>query len=108
MRRLGAVSFDCWSTLIYETDPDRSRGERVARVQGAAQRLGLARGLAHARQALDVAWQRHWDLWQQGSACGAGMRTVRIRGYHDDTASLPDADQVADSHAHLLEILGIE
>jgi hypothetical protein len=35
------------------------------------------------------------------------MATVRIRGHHDDVSDLPDADAVADSHGHLLEILGL-
>lgn len=37
----------------------------------------------------------------------AGMATVRIRHRHDDASGLPEADAVADSHAHLLEILGL-
>ena len=35
------------------------------------------------------------------------MGTVRIRASHDDTSDLPEADAVADSHAHLCEILGL-
>ena len=38
---------------------------------------------------------------------GPGPGTVRIRAHHDDRSDLPEADHVADSHAHLLEILGI-
>ena len=40
-------------------------------------------------------------------AVAAGMASVRIRWCHDDAADLPEADAVADSHPHLLEILGI-
>lgn len=36
-----------------------------------------------------------------------GMGTVRIRHFNDDPAELPEADAVADSHAHLREILGL-
>jgi len=36
---------------------------------------------------------------------GFGMGTVRIRARHDDTSDLPEADRVADSHAHLLDLL---
>jgi putative hydrolase of the HAD superfamily len=36
-----------------------------------------------------------------------GMRTIRIRDRHDDDTDLPEADAVADTHAHLLEILGV-
>ena len=35
-----------------------------------------------------------------------GMSSVRLRWRHDDNEDLPDGDAVADSHAHLLEILG--
>lgn len=35
-----------------------------------------------------------------------GMATVRIRHRHDDETELPEADAVADSHAHLRQLLG--
>ena len=41
------------------------------------------------------------------TARDAGMATVRIRHRHDDASDLPEADAVADTHAHLLEILGV-
>jgi FMN phosphatase YigB (HAD superfamily) len=34
-----------------------------------------------------------------------GMGTVRLRAAHDDLSDHPEADAVADSHAHLLELL---
>lgn len=37
---------------------------------------------------------------------GAGMATVRIAWHNDDRADLPDADAVAESHEHLLALLG--
>ena len=36
----------------------------------------------------------------------AGMATIRIRHRHDDDTQLPEADAVADTHAHLRQILG--
>ena len=36
-----------------------------------------------------------------------GMATVRLRDRNDDSSTLPEADHVADSHAHLREILGV-
>jgi FMN phosphatase YigB (HAD superfamily) len=38
---------------------------------------------------------------------GAGMATVRIRGHYDDPDPLPEADLVADSHAHLHALLDL-
>ena len=40
-------------------------------------------------------------------ARAVGMRSVRIRHVSDDTSELPEADVVADSHAHLCELLGL-
>ena len=40
-------------------------------------------------------------------ARGVGMVTVRLRSRNDDVAPLADADQVADSHAHLCDLLGV-
>jgi len=40
-------------------------------------------------------------------ARGLGMRTVRIRATHDEVSGLPEADHVAENHAHLQEILGL-
>ncbi len=39
-------------------------------------------------------------------ARASGLRTVRIRHHYDDRSELPEADHVADSHAHLQELLG--
>jgi putative hydrolase of the HAD superfamily len=39
---------------------------------------------------------------------GIGMGTVRIRDQHDDRTEHPDADAVADSHAHLRRILAVD
>jgi putative hydrolase of the HAD superfamily len=36
-----------------------------------------------------------------------GMRSVRIRDYYDDDSRHPEADEVAESHEHLCEILGL-
>lgn len=38
---------------------------------------------------------------------GAGMATVRLRCHFDDASGLAEADRVADSHAHLLELLDL-
>ncbi len=38
-------------------------------------------------------------------ARAVGMSSVRLRWRHDDPEDLPDGDAIADSHAHLVEIL---
>jgi hypothetical protein len=35
-----------------------------------------------------------------------GMGAVRLRARHDDVSDLPEADAVADDHAHLRALLG--
>jgi putative hydrolase of the HAD superfamily len=41
-------------------------------------------------------------------ARAAGMGTVRLRAQHDDRDALPDADAVADTHAELGPLLGVD
>jgi putative hydrolase of the HAD superfamily len=55
-------------------------------------------------EALHVGDLRRTDV---AGARGAGMGSVRIRWHHDDRSALPEADLVADSHAHLLDLLGL-
>jgi putative hydrolase of the HAD superfamily len=59
-------------------------------------------GVAPA-QALHVGDLRRTDV---AGARAAGLGSVRIRQHHDDLSDHPDADHVADSHAHLLELWG--
>jgi putative hydrolase of the HAD superfamily len=60
-------------------------------------------GIAPAR-AVHVGDLRHNDV---GGARALGMGAVRLRARHDDRSPLPEADAVADSHAHLRELLGV-
>ena len=58
---------------------------------------------AKPHEAVHVGDLRRTDI---AGAHAAGMRAVRLRWHYDDDSDHPDADAVADSHAHLLEILG--
>jgi FMN phosphatase YigB (HAD superfamily) len=64
--------------------------------------LGLERDAAAAVHVGDL---RRTDI---AGARSVGMRTVRIRSHYDDDSDLSDADRIADSHAHLLELLGLD
>jgi putative hydrolase of the HAD superfamily len=57
---------------------------------------------AEPAAALHVGDLRRTDI---AGARSLGMRTVRIRDHYDDASELPEADHVADSHAHLRELL---
>jgi putative hydrolase of the HAD superfamily len=65
------VTFDCWSTLIYEVDPNQAREIRADAISHAARRLGIDSSPEQAVRALDAGWQKHWDLWHKGIASGA-------------------------------------
>ena len=71
LHRPRVVTFDCWSTLIYEVDPHQAREIRVGVLREAAQRLGLEGSRDDAARGLDAGWQGHWDLWHKGIASGA-------------------------------------
>ena len=58
-------------------------------------------GVASA-DAVHVGDLRRTDV---AGARGVGMGSIRIRQVHDDRSEHPEADAVADSHRHLLEIL---
>lgn len=53
-------------------------------------------------EAVHVGDLRRSDI---AGARGVGMGSIRIRQVHDDRSEHPEADAVADSHRHLLEIL---
>jgi len=62
---------------------------------------GLGVGAEHTVHVGDL---RRTDV---GGARNVGMGTIRIRHFNDDESDLPEADAVADSHAHLREIFGL-
>ncbi len=65
------MTFDCWSTLIYERDPSRAHSLRTDALREAAGRAGADVTAEAARAALDAAWRRHSELWTAGVASGA-------------------------------------
>ncbi len=66
-----AVTFDCWSTLLYEGDWVLAHARRVERLREAAQEAGRPVSLEEATRAFDSAWSRHMQLWAEGEATGA-------------------------------------
>jgi len=65
------VTFDCWNTLITETNWQFAHGLRVEQLRRAAREAGRAVSQAEAGRAFDAAWSRHMALWGQGVATGA-------------------------------------
>jgi putative hydrolase of the HAD superfamily len=66
-----AVTFDCWSTLIYEVDPDQAQLVRIDALAQTARRLGADLPPERAAEALRAAWLQHWAEWREGRASGA-------------------------------------
>ena len=87
---LRAVTFDCWGTLLYDPEPLRAFGPRIEAVAGIAASAGRRVGVEEARTALDTAWQRHIDLWEQGRASGApeiASWALEALGLHEPAAA---------------------
>ena len=69
--QLELVTFDCWSTLIYEADWTAAHARRVEAVRDAARAAGRATSLEDATAAFDQGWALHASLWRDGVATGA-------------------------------------
>jgi putative hydrolase of the HAD superfamily len=67
----GAVSFDCWQTLIYEADWELAHERRLEALRRAAAEVGRATTREEARVAFDSAWEKHMACWRGGVATGA-------------------------------------
>lgn len=87
-RRLEAVTFDGWNTLLYEEDWGAAHALRVAALMGAAREAGRTVSSAEAGGAFDRAWARHMQLWREGVASGArevalwALRDLGLRDPH--------------------------
>lgn len=66
-----AVTFDCWGTLLVQDMGAGARAARIGAVVEEAQQAGAKIDGEAGAAALDGAWQRHHDLWEQGVATGA-------------------------------------
>ena len=66
-----AVTFDCWSTLIYEVSQEQARAARLEALVQTARGLGADTSTERAGEALRAAWLRHWAEWKEGVASGS-------------------------------------
>jgi putative hydrolase of the HAD superfamily len=100
------VTFDCWSTLIYEAHRDAgpaTRARIVAQVAGADE--------ARAAAALRAAWRRHHVLWHRREICtGADItrETLRCLGVSLDPEPLRELIDALESHALSREIRAVD
>ncbi len=83
-----AVTFDCWSTLIYEKNPDAVYRERVLALLRVAKAHGIEISEQNARASLDRAWREHWERWQREETSSpkaiafAALRGVGLQAPH--------------------------
>jgi len=68
---LRAVTFDCWSTLLYEHEPMRVHEKRVGAALEITQSIDSSIEESRVRRAYDEAWERHFERWHAGIASGA-------------------------------------
>jgi len=69
--RPDAVTFDCWSTLLFEPSWPLAHERRVEALVTAAREAGREVSAEHAGRAFDAAWERHMRLWSEGVCSGA-------------------------------------
>jgi FMN phosphatase YigB (HAD superfamily)/predicted kinase len=74
--RVDAVTFDCWSTLIFESSWQEAHARRVAALAQAAREAGRSVSNDEAGVAFDAAWEHHMRLWREGVASGAQQVAV--------------------------------
>jgi len=68
---LSVVTFDCWNTLVVESDWVCAHGLRVSALERAARDAGRESSRERVTAAFDAAWARHMELWESGVASGA-------------------------------------
>lgn len=92
----GAVTFDCWNTLLEERDWPEAHRLRVAALHAATIEDGAECDLEVVGKAFDRAWLRHMDLWRKGVASGAR----EVARWSMEALDIPLAEPVI---AHLTE-----
>jgi putative hydrolase of the HAD superfamily len=70
-RKLVAVTFDCWNTLMVERDWHEAHRRRVDALHSAAREDGATIDFETTAKAFDSAWSKHMQLWREGVATGA-------------------------------------
>lgn len=102
-----AVTFDCWSTLLSDTDGREAVRLRARRLAEIAARRDVQLAEEEAAALIDEAWQHHVAAWRRGELFGPDgaarwcLERLGIgdgRNGHRLTAELADAIESATSH----------
>ena len=94
-----AITFDCWQTLLADTDLSRPREARASALIACATATGRPLSHAGALDILSRTWRRHHQAWQEGNGIGAlemaqwSLEAIGIPGtdIHRHAPSLADA-----------------
>jgi putative hydrolase of the HAD superfamily len=87
-----AVTFDCWSTLIYEPDSSQAREIRVAALAEIAAQLGQDLSLERADSVLQQARARHVQGWIEEIQTGS----IEIAQWALEDLGLPDGEAASE------------
>jgi FMN phosphatase YigB (HAD superfamily)/predicted kinase len=107
-----AVTFDCWQTLLCETDWEQAHARRVHALVEAAASAGRSVSHAAARAAFDAAWSHHMICWKDGIATGAedvarlALGVLGIGEPHTALESLVAAYQEASHSSRVVALAG--
>lgn len=101
--KLRAITFDCWSTLLYEHEPLIAHGRRVSAVLEITRAIAPSLTEERVLGAYDGAWEVHFDSWHHGIATGA----KEIAFWTLERLNMPDPGAV-DELAKMIEESGLE
>jgi len=105
------VSFDCWSTLLAETDWPWAHALRVNALRDAAREAGLAVDATQAETVFNLAWEHHMAQWQSGRQCGAevvALRALSELGLADRPDALAHLVRRFEEASHTGDVVALE
>jgi putative hydrolase of the HAD superfamily len=110
-RTPAAVTFDCWQTLLYESDWALAHKRRVAALARAAREAGRTTSDDEAGAAFDAAWTHHMDSWRNGVQTGAeqvALEALARLGLRDPHPALEHLVSEYQEASHSGRVLAIE
>jgi len=105
------VTFDCWNTLLTETNWPIAHGLRVEELRRAALEAGRSVSREDAGRAFDLAWGQHMTLWAQGQATGArevAQQGLAELGLEDPHPALEHLIRTFEDASHSSEVRALE
>lgn len=65
-----AITFDCWSTLVVDVDPEAATRARAESLRDMARRRGVELDPDRARELIEDSWMEHLTAWRRGLLFG--------------------------------------